>query len=128
ASSYVPKLPRWQHQERALNAINGANAFALFMQMRTGKTKVVLDEFGECEARGEILNLLVIAPAGVYRTWEVDAEKHLDPAFRKRVRILRWEAKATTKEKHELGHALQGKGPKIFLVNIEALSTVKKAQ
>jgi SNF2 family DNA or RNA helicase len=128
SSTYVPKLSRWQHQEKALNAINGADAFALFMEMRTGKTKVILDEYGEHEQRGEIKNLLVVAPAGAYRTWEVDAEKHLSDDLKRRVKIVRWESKATSKVKRDLEHVLRTSGPKIFLVNIEALSTVETAQ
>ena len=47
------------------------------MEMRTGKTKTILDEFGQDELAGRIRQLLVIAPGGVYRTWEADALKHL---------------------------------------------------
>ena len=74
---YQPKLPRWEHQNNALNAIDGNDGFALFMEMRTGKTKTILDEFGQDEVDGTVRNLLVIAPGGVYRTWEADAVKHL---------------------------------------------------
>jgi len=100
-------------------------AFALFMEMRTGKTATILAEFGELVTRGELNRLLVVAPAGVYRTWEVDAAKHLHPRFRSRVQIERWESKASRQTKNELKRFVAGNNqPKIFLVNIEALSTV----
>jgi SNF2 family DNA or RNA helicase len=100
-------------------------AFALFMEMRTGKTATILAEFGELVTRGELNRLLVVAPAGVYRTWEVDAAKHLHPRFRSRVQIERWESKASRQTKNQLKRFVAGNNqPKIFLVNIEALSTV----
>jgi Mesyanzhinovviridae DNA helicase len=124
ATTYTPKLPRWVHQNKAHDAMNGHDAFALFMEMRTGKTKVILDEFGEDVTTGEIQNLLVIAPAGVYRVWEVDAEKHLSDAMYKQVKIARWESKATPSTKRNLAAFVREKGPKILLVNVEACSTV----
>jgi SNF2-related domain len=124
---YLPKLPRWRHQNEALAAINGANAFALFMEMRTGKTKCILDEFGQDEAEGRIRNLLVIAPGGVYRTWEADAVKHLSADMERRTMIACWESGPTAKQKRELKEFMAYAGPRIFLVNIEALSTATGA-
>jgi SNF2-related domain len=126
ATSYTPKFPRWKHQEQALAAIDGADAFALFMEMRTGKTKTILDEFGQDEAAGRIKNLLVVAPAGVYRTWKADAEKHLNDPL-ERIWIACWESGAGVKAKAELEKFLAYAGPKILLVNVEALSTATGA-
>lgn len=123
---YQPKLPRWKHQDAALARSRGREAFAYFMEMRTGKTKCVLDEFGETEH--ELPHLLVIAPAGVYRTWLVDAEKHLSDDLRRRARILLWDSGANFMERQQLFKDIVGKGPKILLINIEALSTVLTAQ
>ena len=97
----------------------------MFMEMRTGKTATILAEFGELVTRGELNRLLVVAPAGVYRTWEVDAAKHLHPRFRSQVQIERWESKASRQTKNQLQRFVASNNrPKIFLVNIEALSTV----
>ena len=108
--------------------MRGREAFALFMEMRCGKTKCILDEFGELEKSHTLERLLVIAPAGVYRTWEVDAAKHLSDDLRRRVKIERWDSKAAPVVKKALQRWVATSGPKIFLVNIEALSTVKIAQ
>jgi SNF2 family DNA or RNA helicase len=126
---YQPQHPRWAHQDKALQALQGAEAFALFMEMRTGKTKVILDEFGEDEQQGTIKNLLVIAPAGVYRTWETDIRKHLGEELLRRVRIDRWESGPTVADTTRLDAFLRLQGrPRILLINVEALSTVKQAQ
>jgi SNF2 family DNA or RNA helicase len=98
------------------------------MEMRTGKTKTILDEFGELEAAGQIRHLLVVAPAGVYRTWEGDADKHLSDELRRRVKLLRWDSKLSPAKRKQLVEAVTQPGPKILLVNIEALSTVEDAQ
>jgi len=123
--SYQPKLARWAHQDRALKAINGADAFALFMEMRTGKTKCILDEFGQDEANGRVQQLLVVAPAGVYRTWEADALKHLSGDLERRTMIGIWESGPTAKQQRELNLFMNYDGPRILLVNIEALSLPK---
>jgi SNF2 family DNA or RNA helicase len=124
--TYTPKLPRWKHQDEALAALDGSEAFALFMEMRTGKTKCILDEFGQDEQDGTIRNLIVIAPGGVYRTWAPDIEKHLnDPA--RRVWVACWESGAGAKATRELKRFVAYTGPKIFLVNVEALSTATGA-
>lgn len=125
---YQPKFPRWKHQDAALARSRSREAFALFMEMRTGKTKCILDEFGELDQNGEIPHLLVIAPAGVYRTWVTDAEKHLSDDLRRRARILLWDSNANFMARQQLFKDIAGKGPKILLINIEALSTVPTAQ
>jgi hypothetical protein len=125
---YAPQHQRWVHQDKALAAINGSDVFALFMEMRTGKTKVILDEFGQDELDGVVDNLLVVAPAGVYHTWRTDAQKHLSEDLKQRVLIDAWESGPTPTELHRLNSFMRHAGPKIFLVNVEALSTVKQAR
>jgi SNF2 family DNA or RNA helicase len=124
---YQPKLPRWKHQNDALAAINGADAFALFMEMRTGKTKTILDEFGQDELDGTIRQLLVVAPAGVYRTWETDAIKHLNSDMESRTMIAIWQSGPTAAQTRELKEFMAYQGPRILLVNVEALSTATGA-
>jgi len=121
--TYTPKLPRWKHQNDALDALNGSDGFALFMEMRTGKTKTILDEFGEDEAIGLIKNLLVVAPGGVYRTWEVDAVKHLSDDLERRTMILSWSSGPTLAQRRDIKEFNAYKGPRILLVNVESLST-----
>lgn len=127
-TGYVPKLPRWRHQENALDAMYDREAFALFMEMRTGKTKTILDEFGEDELDRLIDQLLIVAPAGAYRTWETDAQKHLSPDLLARTKIAYWESGPTVKQRKEMREFMQYRGPRILLINVEALSTVKKAR
>ena len=43
--------------------------FAYFMEMGTGKSKVLIDNIAMLYDRGDINGALIIAPKGVYRTW-----------------------------------------------------------
>jgi hypothetical protein len=121
-TAYLPQFPRWAHQDKALRAMRDATAFALFMEMRTGKTKCILDEFGEDELNGVISQLLVVAPAGVYRTWAIDADKHLSDDLKSCLRVGRWKSGPNAAEKRELEAFMAYDGPRMLLVNIEALS------
>lgn len=73
--------------------MRGRAAFALLMAMRTGKTKTAIDDFGEMELAREVKDLLVLAPAGVYRTWQEEFEKHASADLRERALLHVWETK-----------------------------------
>jgi hypothetical protein len=91
--SYVPALPCHAHQETAEAKMRGRRAFALLMAMRTGKTKTAIDDFGVMEMASEVKDLLVLAPAGVYRTWRDEFEKHASEDLRERTLVHVWETK-----------------------------------
>src|ERR1041385_8731441 len=95
--TYVSKHVPWKHQKQALDKMDGRQAFALLMAMRTGKTKTLLDDWGRLEAKGLCEDLLVVAPGGVYRTWERAIEDHLPEELKFRVRIHTWAAGDTGK-------------------------------
>jgi len=67
--------PRPQQLE-ALRLSDGKPAFAYFMTMRTGKTKVTFDDAARAFRAGEIDCLLVLAPNGVQRQWVEQAAEH----------------------------------------------------
>lgn len=126
---YVPRHKPFLHQEKALERLKGRKAFALLMAMRTGKTKVVLDDFGRLEDDGLCRNLLIIAPGGVYHTWVNAARDHLAPDLFARTRIHVWKSGAGAVAKRALSAFIDNKdNPRIFLVNVEALSSVKEAR
>lgn len=91
--SYTPMWPRHPHQQDAEAKMRGREAFALLMAMRTGKTKTAIDDFGEMELEREVRDLLVLAPAGVYRTWKEEFEKHASEDLNERALVHVWETK-----------------------------------
>lgn len=59
----------YEHQKTALSEARGRRAFAYFMEMGTGKTKVAIDEMGILHNSGETDTAVVLAPKGVYMNW-----------------------------------------------------------
>jgi hypothetical protein len=127
--TYVPPVTPRDYQRAALAKMANRPAFALLMAMRTGKTKTLLDDFCRREVDDEVDDLLVIAPAGVYRTWLPAIAEHVGAPVADRLRIAVWRSGPTKAEAAEIADFLLDiRGPRIFLVNVEALSTVKAAR
>lgn len=127
--TYQSAKPPYVHQSEALSRLKGKKYFALFMAMRTGKTKVTLDDFGQLEFDGEIDDLLVIAPAGVYRTWATAIQDHCSEDLKSRIMTHVWMAGDNSKiKKRNLENFMEYKGPRALIIDIEALSSVERAQ
>ena len=99
--------------------------YAYFMEMGTGKTKVLIDNMSMLYDKGKIDGALIIAPKGVVKTWyEQELPTHL-PNHIENVKIL-WQSNITKKQQEkldslfEIGHDLH-----ILIMNVEALSTDK---
>lgn len=59
----------FQHQLECFNTMAGSTFFALFMEMGTGKTKVLIDDAVRLYQAQEIDRVLVLAPNGVHSQW-----------------------------------------------------------
>lgn len=68
--TYRFKLPPWQCQREALNQIYAMPAAALFMDMRTGKSRVIVDEVCALNVEGKVDRVLITCPMSVRRSWE----------------------------------------------------------
>ena len=111
---YQYKTNPYQHQRDALNKGALSKNYAYFMEMGTGKTKVIIDNATYLYQQKEIKEVIVIAPNSVYRNWVEEISDHspITPY------IWCWKV---NKEK-ELIRA--GKSNKLIyiLMNVEALS------
>lgn len=123
---YTPKRPARIKQREALDKMQGRIAFALLMAMRTGKTKVILDDWSRLVDAGKVRDLLVIAPAGVYRTWETAIKDDVDDNLLAKTKCLTWISGEFDLD--EIEQLRLHKGPRILLVNVEALSAVRMAR
>jgi SNF2 family DNA or RNA helicase len=118
------KTQPFQHQLQALGCSWDKTNFAYFMEMGTGKSKVLIDNIAMLYDQGKINAAVVIAPKGVYRNWErLEIPAHLPDHIEKR--ITTWVApssrnKDDIKSLQELMKPFEGLD--IFLMNIEALS------
>ena len=113
------------HQLKALEMSWTKETYAYFMEMGTGKTKVLLDNMALLYDQGKIDGALIIAPKGVVNTWyQQEIPIHLPDHIEHRAVL--WQANITQKQQDkldllfEIGHELH-----IFIMNVEALSTTK---
>ena len=128
--TYQTKLPPYDHQQRGLDAMEGKDLFALLMAMRTGKTKVTLDDFGRLELAGKARDFLLVAPAGVYRTWEEAVRVHVSDDLQSRLWTYTWQSGSNSKAAKNLRSAFMASTdrPRMMLMNVEALSSVAEAK
>ena len=73
---YQYKTNPYQHQRDALNKGALSKNYAYFMEMGTGKTKVVIDNAAYLYQQKEIKEVIVIAPNSVYRNWVQEISDH----------------------------------------------------
>ena len=73
---YEYKTEPYAHQRIALNKGGLLQNFAYFMEMGTGKTKVVIDNAAYLYQQQEIKEVIVIAPNSVYRNWLAEIMTH----------------------------------------------------
>ena len=69
---YPFKTEPFEHQLKAWSMSRDQESFALFMEMGTGKSKVILDTASYLYDNGKIDTLLIVAPKGAYRNWHLN--------------------------------------------------------
>ncbi len=120
---YKFKFKPYEHQLKALEKSWTKEYYALFMDMGTGKSKVLIDNIAMLYDKGEIDSALIIAPKGVYRNWErKELPTHLPDHVK--ANIVTWSPEKTKKKQEELNTLNKLTDDlQIFLMNVEALST-----
>tara|TARA_R110002012_G_scaffold13512_2_gene57700 strand:+ start:29 stop:1498 length:1470 start_codon:yes stop_codon:yes gene_type:complete len=123
--NYKYKLPPFNHQAEALDDGWDRIEFGLFMEMGTGKSKVLIDNMGMLYQSGLINFALVIAPKGVYRNWVAkEIPEHMSDDIPHRV--IRWVSGPNKKQAEEM-RSVKDKfnGLTIFVMNVESFSSLK---
>ena len=129
SARYLPQRQADENQVAALQTMRGRPFFALLMAMRTRKSKVVLDDFGELELLGKAKDLLLIAPGGVIKTWIGAIEADLSRELLGRIKVFVWSSKySTTQLAKIVPEFLAYEGPRALLINVEALSFPGRAR
>ncbi len=123
--NYKFKTKPYKHQLNALKKSWNKENFAYFMEMGTGKTKVLIDNLAMLYDKGKVDAALIIAPKGVVKTWyEQEIPTHL-PNHIENVMIL-WQANITKKQQEKLDSLFENSSDlHILIMNVEALSTDK---
>jgi len=100
---YKFKTKPYGHQLTALEKSWNRETYAYFMEMGTGKTKVLIDNIAMLYDRGKIDGALIISPKGVMGTWYTqELPAHL-PNHIENVSVL-WQANITKSQSHKLGN------------------------
>jgi SNF2 family DNA or RNA helicase len=123
-SEYNFKTKPYAHQLEALKQSYNKEYYAFFMEMGTGKSKVLIDEIGGYFLQGKIDSALIIAPKGVYRNWERgEIPTHLPNEIPYTIAAWRAPSEMTKDDKKKLKDIIYPNGKlRILLMNIEALS------
>ena len=123
--NYKFKTKPYKHQMTALEKSWNRENFAYFMEMGTGKTKVLIDNLAMLYDKGKVNGALIIAPKGVVGTWyNNELPNHL-PDHIENITVL-WQSNITKKQKETLDELYsEGEGLHILIMNVEAFSTTK---
>ena len=123
--NYKFKTKPYAHQITALEKSWQKDEYGYFMEMGTGKSKVLVDNIAMLYDKGKINAALIIAPKGVYRNWlSQEIPEHM-PRHIEYKTVLWTALTSKTKDKEyrqlfEIDYDLH-----ILLMNVEALSTKK---
>ena len=122
---YKFKTKPYANQLKALEMSWNKEVFAYFMEMGTGKSKVLLDNIAMLYDKGKINGALIIAPKGVYKNWyDAEIPVHLVNHIQKKVVL--WQAMINKGQQKKLNTLFEtGVDLHILIMNVEALSTKK---
>jgi SNF2 family DNA or RNA helicase len=125
---YKFKTKPFAHQLKALEMSWDKKVFAYFMEMGTGKSKVLIDNMSMLYDKGHINGALIIAPKGVYKNWfDSEIPTHM-PNHIEKTMVL-WESSAGKSKEKELDKLFKSSYDlHILIMNVEALSTKKGKQ
>ena len=123
--NYKFKTKPYAHQMTALEKSWNRETYAYFMEMGTGKTKVLIDNLAMLYDKGKVNGALIIAPKGVVGTWyNNEIPTHL-PAHITHETVL-WKSAITKKQQEKLDVLFQpGEDLHMLIMNVEAFSTTK---
>jgi SNF2 family DNA or RNA helicase len=118
----IYKTKPLKHQEDAVNRFHKQPYGALFCEMGTGKTKIVLDILRNST---DLFEAVVIAPNGLHHNWAInEIPKHIGNPELNPVDVYCWKGPIKTKKgKQEFGRFLKPESSRILLINVEALRT-----
>lgn len=119
-------LKPWHHQKKAFVLSRDRKAFALFMEMRTGKSRVIIDTSCWNFINGRIRQVLVVAPNSVKTIWVTDELPEHMPEYIPWVAAA-WTPSARKAERARLDEVLNIDDPRlrVLVMNVEAFSSEK---
>jgi len=122
---YKFKTKPYQHQLDALETSWNKEVYAYFMEMGTGKTKVLIDNMSMLYDQGKINGALIVAPKGVMGTWYYqEIPIHLVDHVENKAVL--WQPNFTKEYSKKLETLFKSDDDlHILIMNVEAFSTQK---
>ena len=123
--NYKFKTKPYKHQLTALEKSVDEKEYGYFMEMGTGKSKVLVDNMAILYDKGKINGALIIAPKGVYNNWysqeiPIHLASHIKP------KMVMWTASASKAKEKEYQTLFEtGFDLHVLIMNVEAFSTKK---
>ena len=123
--NYKFKTKPYEHQLKALKKSHNKELFAYFMEMGTGKSKVLIDNVSMLYDKGKINGFLLVAPKGVYKNWfDSEIPTHMVDHIEKK--MVLWQANITKSQQQKLDTLFEpGEDLHILIMNVDAFSTSK---
>ena len=123
--NYKFKTKPYEHQITALEKSWNKEVFAYFMEMVTGKSKVLIDNISMLYDKGKINAALIVAPKGVYQNWyDTEVPVHMVDHIEKN--MVLWKANINKKQQSKLSTLFEETHKlKLLIMNVEAFSTKK---
>jgi SNF2 family DNA or RNA helicase len=128
SNTYPFKTRPYAHQSEAWERSRSQSEYALFMEMGTGKSKVIVDNIAYLYDTGRIDTAIIVAPKGVYRNW-INSELPTHMPDHVKYTTAVWSSTPKKEEAQALeairfpSHDLR-----ILVVNVEAFSTKRAVQ
>ena len=123
--NYKFKTQPYEHQLKALTMSWDKEYFAYFMEMGTGKSKVLIDNIAMLYDKGKINGALIVAPKGVVGTWYLNQIPDHLPDHIEHKNVL-WKPNITRKQNLRLKSLFETEtNLHILIMNVEAFSTTK---
>lgn len=123
-SDFEFKTQPYAHQGVGLLMSAASEYFALFMDMGTGKTKVIIDTAAYLYAHDKIDAVVVVAPNGVHRNWVLNEIPVHMPDF-VNCKAHYYMAGAGVAQKKQWAAVFKHPGLKVFCFNVESASHKK---
>ena len=121
--NYKFKTKPYAHQLVALEKSVDKKEYGYFMEMGTGKSKVLVDNMAILYDKGKINGALIIAPKGVYNNWySQEIPNHLVDHIKPK--MVMWTASASKAKEKEYQTLFEtGFDLHVLIMNVEAFST-----
>jgi len=121
---YQPHTKPFEHQQVTWEASRDLEAFCVFWEQGTGKTKLTIDTFNHLFVEGKIDAVVVVAPNGVHRNWITDElPTHMSPAIDYSAHAYKAESPMTVRQTGQLKDLLAYRGLAILAISYDAWMT-----